>query len=257
MKEIQLSCAKVGLEPVSYGARAADFKHVTISTEYHQDTDSGKEEAFCVFACEDLHLLCLGFLTYDLAFLQRSSFKIFIRGSFEVQAHDLQYTTLSNSSRSRRLLEPFTELQSIERFSISGLVNGQCQVYIINKVERPAPTAESAVEEVLALKDQGNVALRDNQGALARTKHEAAIIHLLSRSWDHTIIQAGQLASLPRCHAAWLLFWGLLSNLAATFLRMGIFGDSHFWASHALSTMMAASGNGDRKPTEFSELACT
>ncbi|KAF6232178.1 hypothetical protein HO173_009561 [Letharia columbiana] len=261
LKAIQRLCYNVGLKPVSYGTRAAKWKHIAMSIVFSQDGDDSKKTLRCVFACDDLHLLCRGFLGFGmndgngLVFLQDLRFTVTIHGSSEAQIHALRYGTPSASSKLCRLLEPFTKLHSIGRFTIIGLFNGEYRAYIAGRVTGSAPNLESAIEGIVALKDEGNVAFCKNQDALAIAKYEAALISLLTSFWDHATIQTGEFANLIRSNAACILYFQLQSNLAATLLRTGRFVDCHYWAGHAFAQTATEKAMVHRKPAEYSELA--
>lgn len=246
VKQIQRLCYNVGLQPLLYGKRAKDFKESAMSITISQDGNNRKGNFFQIYACEDLHLLCRGLLACvlasgisagnDLAFLRRSIFAVSIHGSSERRIHELSDSTPSVSSKEHRLLEPFTKLHSIDRFNITGPVYGQYKAYITKQVARPAPSLESAIIEIMALKNEGKNAFNSNQHALAIAKYEAALLHLFTNFWDlDTIIQTGDLAKLKAYDACCSMRFQIQTMLAAALLGMKRFADCHYWASHAKS----------------------
>lgn len=171
VKRIQHLCYNVGLEPLLFGRRAKNFKESAMSITISQDENNRKESFYEIYACDDLHLLCRGFLAcvlasdisagHDLASLRSLSFAVSIHGSSEGQIYGLRDSTPSASSKPRRLLEPFTKLHNIDRFSITGPVKRQYKAYIKKQVARPAPSLESAITTIMALKDEGNIAFHN------------------------------------------------------------------------------------------------
>ncbi|KAL9072697.1 MAG: hypothetical protein Q9161_003406 [Pseudevernia consocians] len=233
--------AKVGLKPVSHGRRAGVLKRrmrIAMTIAYSWNRVNSNATYCYAFACEDLHLLCRGFLAIgmddlgDIAFLRSSSFQVSICRDSGVEFPDLRDSTPSASSASCRLLEPFTKLHSIGNFSITGPVNEQYKNHIIKQVKCPAPNHGSVIAEISALKDDGNVAYCNHQDGLAISKYEAAFIHLQTTFWNYDIIQQGEFTNMTSSDVSCVLYYRLHSDLDIALQRVGRLDDCRYWARH-------------------------
>ena len=237
LRETSDLLAKVGLKPVSHGILKRN-KRIAMTIAYSWDGSISRATYFCVFACEDLHLLCRGFLAIgiddleDLAFLRSSSFQVSICSDSGVEFPDLRDSTPSASSASCRLLEPFTKLHSIGNFSITGPVNEQYKNHIIKQVKCPAPNQGSVIAEISALKDDGNVAYYNHQDGLAISKYEAALIHLQTTFWNFDIIQQGEFTNMTTSDVSCVLYFRVHSDLDIALERVGRLDDCRYWARH-------------------------
>ena len=223
-----------------------------MSITYEDDLNNDKEELFAIFAMEDLRLLCQVFNSInEMRGPQPRVFKVEIHGSSEVRGQELDHT----HRLSRQILEPLTELYDIARFTISGPVNEDYKVKIINQIARPAPRHEDSLEMIRELWIQGEAAFKGNRVAFAQKKYIAAILQLESRDWDTSMIESGRDAKRSRITSYNMLLHGLLHSLAVTFLEMRIFGKAHHWASHALHIMTHHMGRITHSPAQYGELA--
>ena len=252
--------SEVGLRPILSIKEAGTkrIKKPAMFIAFSQDGANSGETFSCVFACEDLHLLCRGLLAiaiqdgHGLVSLRRSIFDVCIYGSSEAKIHDLRHSTSFVPSDSRRLLEPFTKLHNIERFRITGPVNEEYQAYILKQIARPTPNLESAITQITTLKDEGNVAYRGHQDAFAIAKYKVALIHLLTSFWDHSTIRTGEFANLTTSNASDILSSQLHSNLAAALLRTRRFADCYYWAFKGLTEVKR--GNNEHSQRKMSKL---
>ena len=227
---------------------------MTITWEDGLNNDG--EELFAIFAMEDLRFLCQVFNSlHEVGRLQSVAFKVVIHGSSEVRGQELDHTHTLSLLHSRQLLEPLTELYAIARFTISGPVNEDSKVKIINQIARPAPRHEDSLEMIRELWIQGEAALNGNRVAFAQKKYIAAIFHLETRDWDMSVLETGCYANRSRYTAYCKLLHGLLHWLAFTFLKMGIFDKAHDWASLAFHSMLYVKGRVSHPPAQYVRLA--
>lgn len=223
---------------------------------YEDGLNNDGEELFAIFAMEDLRLLCQIFNSFhETGRLQSVAFKVVIHGSSEVRGQELDHTHTLSLLHSRQLLEPLTELYAIARFTISGPVNEDYKVKIINQIARPAPRHEDSLEMIRELWIQGEAALNGNRVAFAQKKYIAAILQLESRDWGMSMIKMGRYANQSRYTVYCKLLHGLLHWLAFTFSKMGIFGKAHHWASLALHSMVYVSSTISHPPAQYVALA--
>ncbi len=252
--------SKVGLRPV-LDTREAEFKrikkvamHLTIT----QEESSSSDYFGCIFACDDLHLLCRGLLSigsdegHGLTFLRRSTIGVCICDPSVADIYGFRFSTAFGPSDLRRLLEPFTALHNIEHCRITGPVTTEYQSYILQQIARPAPNLESAITHISALKDEGNVAYRSHQDIFAIARYEAALMHLLTSFWDQSTSQTGEFANITTSDASDILSSQLHSNLAAALLRTRRFADCYYWAFKGLT--LVTRGNNEHSWREIFKL---
>ena len=217
------------------GPRAEQFKHGAMSVDFDcQDTtaiERGQEDKpWYVIALDDLQSLWQSFTFYRNCVgngLQHYEFRVNIHRMFG----DTLNEVLAARSPQRRLLEPFTVLDSITRFEITGSANTKYCASIAARVSRKGPTVEECFDEITELKRKGLEQYRRNDLEGATQTYKMAISQLIYNYCSRTLF----VPDWPELHPQQYEIANgtkitLMTDLAILHYNLGEFEDAHFWA---------------------------
>lgn len=194
-----------------------------------------------VVAYDDLQSLCQAFLYLDATEgsrgwkLSESIFEITIHHQFN---EDLSVEPRPTSIQ-RRLLDSFTGLHSVCKFTIAGHVNTTYANSVIVRVTSPAPSIEETVDRVMAMTREARNLSDLGRYSQAIDKYKSALVQTFNGTRCLTaenVLHKGLLVGRTESFAFRYLDFMLKSKMAMCHAELDEWEEAHYWACDATCT---------------------
>ncbi|KAI9656201.1 MAG: hypothetical protein M1821_004864 [Bathelium mastoideum] len=159
-------------------------------------------------------------------------------------------------SLQQRLLLPFGAVKNLPTVHIVGPHYPSVESALRETMAVPPPTPESCLAKATALKDAGNTLLQkgDYRGAIAQYEASfgAIFIRCQGRRRDiwaeahfQTVLSEGVYKDQNGALVTMTLRVRLVANVCAAYLRLGEYGEAHFWGMRTIRMIRMAMGDDE------------
>lgn len=194
---------------------------------------SDEDERFhYVVAYDDLGSICQVLKYQDgigMRNLSDTTFEVTIHHRFELRIRPRP------NSVQRRLLEPFTGLHSVRKFTITGHVNTEYAKIVIARVTRPAPGVEETIDRVMLMTREARNLSDRRHHAQAIDKYKSALVQSFIKLAPK-VLQKGPLIGRTGSFAFRYLDFMLASKIAMCHAELDEWEEAHYWACEATKT---------------------